>query len=82
MELVGHAIAVNPDAELKRAARAMGWPSYELRTRRPLLLFGIPSAFAAAGLFGGGVALGSWLGRRAAQREQAARRAIPVLSRR
>lgn len=82
MELVGHAIAVNPDAELKRAARTMGWPSYELRTRRPLLLFGIPSAFAAAGLFGGGVALGSWLGRRAAQREQTARRAISVLSRR
>jgi HAD superfamily hydrolase (TIGR01490 family) len=82
MELVGHAIAVNPDTDLKRAARTMGWPVYELRTRRPLLLFGIPSAVAAAGLFGGGVALGSWLGRRGAQREQAARRALSVLGRR
>lgn len=64
LELVGHPIAVNPDSELKRAAREMGWPVYELRSRRPLLLFGIPSAFVAAGLFGAGVAVGSWLGRR------------------
>jgi HAD superfamily hydrolase (TIGR01490 family) len=64
LELVGHPIAVNPDRELKREARSRGWPVYELRTRRPLLLFGIPSAFAAAGIFGGGVALGSWMGRR------------------
>jgi HAD superfamily hydrolase (TIGR01490 family) len=64
LELVGHPIAVNPDSELKRAAREMGWPVFELRTRRPLLLFGIPSAFVAAGLFGAGVAIGGWLGRR------------------
>jgi HAD superfamily hydrolase (TIGR01490 family) len=64
LELVGHPIAVNPDSELKRAAREMGWPVFELRSRRPLLLFGIPSAFVAAGLFGAGVALGGWLGRR------------------
>ena len=64
LELVGHPIAVNPDSELKRAARTMGWPVFELRTRRPLLLFGIPSAFVAAGLFGAGVAIGGWLGRR------------------
>ena len=80
LELVGHPIAVNPDADLKRAARTLGWPVYELRTRRPLLLFGIPSAFVAAGLFGGGVALGSWLGRRATQREIAARRPLSVLA--
>jgi HAD superfamily hydrolase (TIGR01490 family) len=64
LELVGHPIAVNPDADLKRAARECGWPVYELRTRRPLLLFGIPSAFAAVAIFGGGVAVGSWLSRR------------------
>jgi HAD superfamily hydrolase (TIGR01490 family) len=79
LELVGHPIAVNPDADLKRAARERGWPAYELRTRRPLLLFGIPSAFVAAGLFGGGVALGSWLGKRGSQRElSAARRLLSV----
>jgi HAD superfamily hydrolase (TIGR01490 family) len=64
LELVGHPIIVNPDHDLKVAARARAWPAYELRTRRPLLLFGIPSAFVAVGLFGGGVALGSWLGKR------------------
>ncbi len=74
LELVGHPIAVNPDHDLKRAAREHGWPVYELRTRRPLLLFGIPSAFVAAGLFGGGAALGRWLGKRSAQRELALRR--------
>lgn len=66
LELVGHPIAVNPEADLKRAAREMGWPVYELRTRRPLLLFGIPSAFAAAALFGFGFAAGRWFGRRSA----------------
>lgn len=81
LELVGHAIAVNPDADLKRAARAMGWPVYELRTRRPLLLFGIPSAFVAAGLFGGGVALGSWLGKRTPLRDQSSRGPLAVLRR-
>jgi HAD superfamily hydrolase (TIGR01490 family) len=65
LELVGHAIAVNPDGDLKRAARERGWPVYELRTRRPLLLFGIPSAFAAAVLFGAGFTAGRWVGRRA-----------------
>ena len=69
LEAVGHPIAVNPDHDLKREARERGWPVYELRTRRPLLLFGIPSAFVAVGLFGGGVAFGSWLGRRAVYRE-------------
>ena len=76
LELVGHPIAVNPDADLKRAARARGWPAYELRTKRPLLLFGVPSAFAAAGLFGGGIALGSWLGHRSAEAAHVRRRAL------
>lgn len=65
LETVGHPIAVNPEAELKRCARECGWPVYELRTRRPLLLFGIPSAFAAAVLFGVGFSAGRWFGRRA-----------------
>ena len=74
LELVGHPIAVNPDQDLKREARTRAWPVYELRTRRPLLLFGIPSAFVAAGLFGGGVTVGRLLGRRSVQRELGARR--------
>lgn len=65
LETVGHPIAVNPEIDLKRAAREMGWPVYELRTRRPLLLFGIPSAFVAAALVGAGFTAGRWFGRRA-----------------
>lgn len=64
LEMVGHPIAVNPESDLKRAAREIGWPVFELRTRRPLLLFGIPSVMAAAALFGAGMAVGGWLGRR------------------
>lgn len=63
LELVGHPIAVNPEIDLKRAARDKGWPVYELRTRRPLLLFGIPSAFVAVALFGAGFTAGRWFGR-------------------
>jgi HAD superfamily hydrolase (TIGR01490 family) len=66
LETVGHPIAVNPELDLKRCARECGWPVYELRTRRPLLLFGIPSAFAAAILVGAGFTAGRWFGRRAA----------------
>lgn len=73
LELVGHPIAVNPDAVLKRTARDRGWPVYELRTRRPLLLFGIPSAFVAVALFGGGWAVGRSMGRRSAVRERRGR---------
>lgn len=69
LELVGHPHAVNPDQELRRAARERGWPVFELRTRRLPLLIGIPSAVVAIGVFGGGVALGGYLGRKAAMRE-------------
>lgn len=65
LESVGHGHAVNPDPELRRIARARGWPIQELRTRRRALLIGIPSTLAAGTLFGVGFALGSWLrGRR------------------
>src|SRR3990172_6982469 len=63
LELVGHPQAVNPDGELKDAARARGWPVYELRSRRLALLVGGPSALAGIALFGGGGALGAWRGR-------------------
>lgn len=69
LELVGHPHAVNPDRELRDAARARGWPVYELRTRRLPLLIGIPSVLAGAGLLSGGVALGMWLGRKHAMVE-------------
>lgn len=69
LELVGHPHAVNPDGDLRSTARARGWPVYELRTKRLPLLIGIPSAFVGVAVFGGGVALGAWLGRRRAAQE-------------
>lgn len=64
LESVGQAHAVNPDAELRRIARARGWPVHELRTRRRMLLVGIPSTLAAVALMAVGVAVGSWVTRR------------------
>ena len=37
LESVGHPHAVNPDHQLRRIARARGWPIHELRTRRRAL---------------------------------------------
>lgn len=64
LEAVGHPIAVNPEGELRHLARARGWPVHELRTKRLPLLIGIPSALGGSALFGAGVALGMWVGRR------------------
>lgn len=64
LELVGNPHAVNPEPVLRKIARARGWPIHELRTRRRALLIGVPSALGGAGLFFGGMALGSWLARR------------------
>ena len=63
LEAVGHAHAVNPDADLRRIARARGWPVHELRTKRRALLFGVPSTLAALGLVVAGIAIGIWLER-------------------
>ena len=68
LESVGTPHAVNPDHELRRLARARGWPVHELRTKRRALLIGIPSTLAAAGLFSAGVAVGLWLKRRPVRR--------------
>jgi HAD superfamily hydrolase (TIGR01490 family) len=64
LESVAFAHAVNPDAELKRIARARGWPIQDLRTRRRALLIGVPSTLGALTIFGAGVAVGSYLARR------------------
>lgn len=64
LEAVGDPHAVNPEPELRKIARARGWPIHELRTRRRALLIGIPSALGGAALFGIGVAVGSALSKR------------------
>jgi HAD superfamily hydrolase (TIGR01490 family) len=64
LESVGHPHAVNPDHALRRIARSRGWPIHELRTRRRALLIGVPSALGGAALFGTGLAVGVYMGRR------------------
>jgi len=63
LESVGHPHAVNPDPELKRIARARGWPIQDLRTRRRALLIGVPSTLGVVSIFGAGVAVGHYLAR-------------------
>ncbi len=70
LESVGDPHAVNPEHELARIARVRGWHVHELRTRRRALLIGIPAGLGGAGLFGSGVALGLWAGRRRAAKRK------------
>lgn len=64
LESVGHPQVVNPDSELKQIAYERGWPRYEFRSTRFLIMLGVPVAFAGIGLLGGGFALGYWMGKR------------------
>jgi HAD superfamily hydrolase (TIGR01490 family) len=78
LESVGHPHAVNPEYELARIARMRGWPIHELRTRRRLLLVGIPAGLGGVTLFGSGIALGMTLERK----QQASRRFGVAMQRR
>jgi HAD-superfamily subfamily IB hydrolase, TIGR01490 len=63
LSLVGHAVAVNPDSELRREARTRGWEIRDFRTGRKAALYAIPTA-AGVGAFTGGVIAGVALQRR------------------
>jgi HAD superfamily hydrolase (TIGR01490 family) len=60
---VGHPVAVNPDAKLKRVARENGWEIRDFRTGRKAARVGVPAA-ASAGAVAGGVAVGLAMHRR------------------
>ncbi len=62
--LVGHPMAVNPDPDLRRAARARGWPARDFRTGRKAARIGVPAA-AGIGMLGGAVFAGAAMRRRA-----------------
>jgi HAD superfamily hydrolase (TIGR01490 family) len=58
--LVGTAVAVNPDTELRSVARARGWQVRDFRTGRKAAKIGVPTVGVAAvsgGLVGGAIAL-------------------------
>ncbi|MGW4382659.1 HAD family hydrolase [Kitasatospora sp. NPDC004531] len=55
LSLVGHPYVINPDAALRRHARAMGWRVRDFRTGRRAARIGIPAA-AALGVAAGAAA--------------------------
>jgi HAD superfamily hydrolase (TIGR01490 family) len=58
--LVGTAVAVNPDTELRSVARARGWQVRDFRTGRKAAKIGVPTLGVAAlsgGVVGGAIAL-------------------------
>ncbi len=55
LSLVGHATAINPDAELREYARESGWEIRDFRTGRKATMIGLPIA-AGVGAVAGGVA--------------------------
>ena len=60
LSLVGTAVAVNPDSELRAVARSRGWTVNDFRTGRKAAKIGVPTIGAAAlsgGVVGGLVAL-------------------------
>jgi HAD superfamily hydrolase (TIGR01490 family) len=67
LSLVGHAVAVNPDPELRRAARERGWEVRDFRTGRKTAKVAIPAA-AGAGAVAGAVSAAVALHRRRARR--------------
>ena len=71
LSLVGHPVAVNPDAELKRIAREKEWEIRDFRTGRKAAKVGLPAA-AGAGAVAGGIAVGLALRRRHHAAEPAA----------
>ncbi|HLU33977.1 MAG TPA: HAD-IB family hydrolase [Natronosporangium sp.] len=63
LSTVGHPVAVNPDAALRREARRRGWEIRDFRTARKAAKIAIPVALVA-GAVGGGVATAYALRRR------------------
>ena len=52
LSLVGQPVAINPDAKLRRHAKAMGWYIHDYRTGRKAARIGVPSALAAGAAAG------------------------------
>ncbi len=67
LSAVGRAVAVNPDAALRRAARERGWEIRDFRTGRKAAKVAVPAALGA-GVVAGAVAAALALNRRGAFR--------------
>jgi HAD superfamily hydrolase (TIGR01490 family) len=56
LSLVGHAVAVNPDARLRREARLRGWEIRDFRTGRKAARIAIPAALGTGMVIGAAAA--------------------------
>ncbi|WP_163166740.1 HAD-IB family hydrolase [Arthrobacter sp. Alg241-R88] len=52
LTLVGHPVAINPDARLRRHARDNNWPVYDFRAGRRAATFGLKAATAGGAVYG------------------------------
>lgn len=68
LSLVGTAVAINPDAELREVARARGWEIRDFRSVRKAARIGVPTAIVAGAVGGAAAALVSERGMRAMRR--------------
>lgn len=53
LSLVGHPVAINPDARLRRHARDNNWPVYDFRSGRRAATLGLRAATGAGIIYGG-----------------------------
>ena len=56
LSLVGKAVAINPDSDLRDVAKIRGWEMYDFRTARKAAKYGATTALAV-GATGGGAAV-------------------------
>ncbi|MFT3716824.1 MAG: HAD-IB family hydrolase [Gordonia sp. (in: high G+C Gram-positive bacteria)] len=54
LSLVGTAVAINPDSDLKEVARVRGWESYDFRTARKAAKYGVTTAAVLGATAGAG----------------------------
>jgi HAD superfamily hydrolase (TIGR01490 family) len=66
LEMVGHPVAVNPDATLRRIARGRNWPVVHFARKAKITATAVGSGMAVAGMGASLYALGRVHGRRAA----------------
>ncbi|MBE4718895.1 HAD family phosphatase [Pseudarthrobacter sp. AB1] len=52
LTLVGHPVAINPDARLRRHARDNNWPVYDFRSGRRAATLGLKAATAGGAVYG------------------------------
>jgi len=56
LSTVGHAVAVNPDAALRREARRRNWEVRDFRTARKAVKIAVPAALGVGAVIGAAVA--------------------------